>query len=634
MITTILQEAREVQFGVPYYRDQFSGQKRRKVSVTDNFFYIPIMDTLKSLLELRDFQDELFTSHAQSSEDILGDFCDGTLFKTHPLFSTDPYALQIVAYYDEVETVNPIGSYVKKHKLGCMFFFLGNVRPKFRSTFKAIHLVAVGKYVDIVKYGMDAFLAPFVKDLKTLFCDGLQVLINDRYHTILGGLLAFLADTLAAHAVGGFKGSMSFALRICRTCMATTADTSTCFKEVDCTLRTAENHFQQCLKLSGPLKDHFSTSFGINRLSILEEIPYFSVINGLPHDIMHDLYEGIVPYHLKILLCHCVQEKYFNIDKVNERITLYDFMKDHPSPIDSRLASSRGINIHQSAAQMIALTRAIPFLIGDMIPVHDEHWHLFLILLKVCAIALSPTCSHRSIEYLCVLVEEYLFKFSRLYPNEVMKPKRHYMVHYASQIERLGPLIVSWNMRQEAKLGFVKKVSRLSNFKNICKTVAKKHQFWVCYQLQSANGLLTPTLDKSSKIQVTSLKEEDLYVQNEILRHIPNATLETQVEHLKWVTLQSSKFCNGVFVMLKNDTMTPLFGKVFDIVIVCEKILLCVQQYHGSLFQAHYNSFEISTRGTTSAVFVDQLDGYRPLHSTRTFVTSDTSLYITLPYAS
>ena len=31
-------------------------------------------------------------------------------------------------------------------------------------------------------------------------------------------------------------------------------------------------------------------------MSVLEEAPGYSVINGLPHDMMHDLYEGIVPF--------------------------------------------------------------------------------------------------------------------------------------------------------------------------------------------------------------------------------------------------------------------------------------------------------------------------------------------------
>ena len=165
------------------------------------------------------------------------------------MFSTDPFALQIIGYYDELEVVNPIGSYVKKHKLGCMFFFLGNVRPQFRSTFKAIHLVAVAKYNDIVKHGIDTFLAPFVEDLKILYCNGITVSIGGVNRTFYGTLLVFLADTLAAHAIGGFKGSMSFALRICRSCMITTPQLKTCWLESNCTLRTTESHFEQSCKV-------------------------------------------------------------------------------------------------------------------------------------------------------------------------------------------------------------------------------------------------------------------------------------------------------------------------------------------------------------------------------------------------
>ena len=65
------------------------------------------------------------------------------------MFSSDPNSLQIIAYYDELEFVNLIGSYVKKHKLGCLFFTLGNIRPKYRSSLKAINLVYLSKYENI-----------------------------------------------------------------------------------------------------------------------------------------------------------------------------------------------------------------------------------------------------------------------------------------------------------------------------------------------------------------------------------------------------------------------------------------------------------------------------------------------------
>ena len=55
--------------------------------------------------------------------------------------------LQVIAYYDELEVVNP---YVKKHKLGCLFFTLGNIRPQYWSSLKAINLVSLSKYVNTV----------------------------------------------------------------------------------------------------------------------------------------------------------------------------------------------------------------------------------------------------------------------------------------------------------------------------------------------------------------------------------------------------------------------------------------------------------------------------------------------------
>ena len=46
------------------------------------------------------------------------DFCDSKVAKSHPLFSQDSKALQILLYYDEIELCNPIGNSKTKHKIG------------------------------------------------------------------------------------------------------------------------------------------------------------------------------------------------------------------------------------------------------------------------------------------------------------------------------------------------------------------------------------------------------------------------------------------------------------------------------------------------------------------------------------
>lgn len=50
------------------------------------------------------------------------DFCDGKAFQEHPLFSSEKNALQLIIYYDEIETCNPLGSYTSIHKLGTLLY--------------------------------------------------------------------------------------------------------------------------------------------------------------------------------------------------------------------------------------------------------------------------------------------------------------------------------------------------------------------------------------------------------------------------------------------------------------------------------------------------------------------------------
>ena len=94
------QEPQERTFGQPYYVDHFSGSKRRKVIHSDKFYYVPLIDSIRNLLTLEDFQAEVL--HPHNLNDQLGDFRDGSIFKEPPIFSTDLHALQVVAYNDEL----------------------------------------------------------------------------------------------------------------------------------------------------------------------------------------------------------------------------------------------------------------------------------------------------------------------------------------------------------------------------------------------------------------------------------------------------------------------------------------------------------------------------------------------------
>ena len=48
----------------------------------------------------------------------------------------------------------------------------------------------------------------------------------------------------------------------------------------------------------------------------------------------------------------------------------------------------------------------------------------------------------------------------------------------------VGPFVVSWCMRMEAKNAYFKQVARIGNFKNVAYSVSKRHQRLLCAHLQ------------------------------------------------------------------------------------------------------------------------------------------------------
>lgn len=80
----------------------------------------PLLVNNKFNIFILRFQFQLNHGHLRQHkhDDVIEDVCDGQYFKTHPLFSKDSTALQIMLYYDELEIANALGSKTGKHKLG------------------------------------------------------------------------------------------------------------------------------------------------------------------------------------------------------------------------------------------------------------------------------------------------------------------------------------------------------------------------------------------------------------------------------------------------------------------------------------------------------------------------------------
>lgn len=112
------------------------GRRHRLVELTDILVYVPLLKTIETLLKDEGIYTEVChlililestsimcifkvkNGHTCTIPGKLADYCDGTIFSTHPLFKAKQTALQICLYYDDVEVCNPLGSSRGKHKLG------------------------------------------------------------------------------------------------------------------------------------------------------------------------------------------------------------------------------------------------------------------------------------------------------------------------------------------------------------------------------------------------------------------------------------------------------------------------------------------------------------------------------------
>ncbi|EDO36380.1 predicted protein [Nematostella vectensis] len=145
-----------------YHGYRQNNGKRRRVQLSDEVVEVPFLESLEQWLNNPSILNQVENTH-QRQDGMIADFCDGQVFKEHPLFSRDPHALQIILYYDEVEVVK-----TSKHKVGVFYYTLGNIDPKFCSQLKAIQLLAVAKRPVIQKYGCNEILRTFMMQIDEL----------------------------------------------------------------------------------------------------------------------------------------------------------------------------------------------------------------------------------------------------------------------------------------------------------------------------------------------------------------------------------------------------------------------------------------------------------------------------------
>lgn len=152
-----------------------------------------------------------------------------------------------------------------------VYFTLGNVDSKYRSTIKSVNLLSIIRTETVKRFGLNFLLRPIVDDLKKLEA-GVIMTIKGKQVTVRGTLSAVIADNLGSHQIGGFKIGFSKGFRKCRFCMGTDEEIQSRFFDSLFEPRTREHHDQHCASLSNvELREHFERIYGITGDCILNE---------------------------------------------------------------------------------------------------------------------------------------------------------------------------------------------------------------------------------------------------------------------------------------------------------------------------------------------------------------------------
>lgn len=593
MNTDILSHMNTSHNRLAYYSKHFKYIKpvryalgRNQYHVECSFQYIPIIETLRTLLQHNDIKNQL-CQERNTIDGIFNDFSDGAFFKKNIYLNSQSSSksLALLLYFDEFSIVNPIGAQRKNHKIASFYYTLGNLDLHHRSSLNLIHLSILCRNKDLKYFGLKAILYPLIRDLKTLRHEGIFV---PGFGHLTAGVSFVCGDNLGSHFLGGFMECFSPNVsHVCRTCMIPSSEIQTNFDVASFHMRTPQMYNDQANAVE--LGTSPSSEFGIKMNSPLNEIPDFHVITGLPPDAMHDILEGVLGYEVSLILKKLIEDGHFTLDFLNRPIKSLSYGK-HDSlskPIEQDLKQNTLVG---TAASNWCFLRLLPILIGFKVPKDNKYWQLLLHLKMIVETIFAPVISIGHVDSLQSDIILHLKTFKDLFPSNPLKPKHHFLIHYPVHILNFGPPIRYWCFRFEAKHRFFKEVARYTKqFKNPPFTLANSHQLYQCYCHQSDQGFLKsqfecPGSESLCFVDITATAFEALQKLNVPLGELFQA---------KVVTIKGLTYALQMFVVIDfNSNGDIVFGEIVKILIHKEKVWFMVKKYESEKL-LHFGCYKL-----------------------------------------
>ena len=579
------------------------------VLVRQHGFRVPFLRYLSVLLE----NEMLVNSLRGEVHDgnLMHDFRDGLYWKRSEILS-DPEAIAIALYYDDIEVTNPLRSRHRSHKLSMFYFSIVNIHPRYISALHNIHWLAIGKTKYIKKFGVRALLKDFTDGINQLK-KGCEMSVHGKLKLITGDLLVVLSDTPAGSFLGGFKES-SMALKGCRMCVSDIQQAKTDFNPNNFVYRNIDAHNDKLDWLEGvgsegnltkKTRDFYKKTWGINGRSPLAEIDGFNFIECLPFDPMHTLLEGTFPYVCALFLYRMIYSKKIRkLSWLNAEIVGYDYSYMDSSAKPEPIAKSDLVSdlVRNTAAANLTLCYILPHILGPHIPEgYADFYGNLVSLIEIVLLCTSPVADIDMVGELTQKITGFCRNFKRLYPGASVKPKMHQMCHLPRCIQLFGPGRNFWCMRMEAKHSFFKGRT-IRNHVNLPKSLADMHAFYMAYTLTGEQGGQNKTyLSKGDDIgdgeQVSLniiLEGVDAMEKEQIL-----GQFRSKFSYVcRTLTTSGHVYKVGKCVILVDyQERWPIFGLLDKILIENDSRWFLIEELDTEVFSCRVNSYLVKRTG-------------------------------------
>ena len=561
--------------------------------------FVPVIKQLEAMLADPTFKEQMKKNDGSRKEGQYSDVSDGTAH------SRRNHGIGLIFYYDEFQVSCPVGNKTKKYDIGGIYFAVANM-PR-RSRQSDVHLALLFHKSYVKKYSWKTILQPLLDDIKELEEVGVNFSTCGEVNNLKGFIELFVGDNLALHQVAGYFCSFRGTQLLCRFCHATHQDMQSKFNEDEFVQRTKKSYEAE-LKI---VEEEGHTQevrriFGINQRCPLNVLSSFHCAEQMPIDASHDLFEGVVLYTLNCVLTSLLVHRLLDATGIHRMVAQFPYHATDVNKPQPPSCKGLRVDVKQTCSEAWTFVRLLPLMVKAVWQSSMKYPETLQTVMKtisglieIVQIIMANVVMDQDVVALQIKIQDWLSLFRATFPECSIKPKMHFLLHYPSQIRKHGPPSRYCAIRFESKHQEMKSFIRASkNRRNVCKTMAKKHQLKVCVDRGNAVHIRPRICD--------------------VVMCEAHSTGHAGFEEHTWarrIVYDGTKYSRGDVLVMTTSPSTACFVKIEYIAIHpdAERCKLFCVTCRTSHFEDRLQAFRVSFSGPQVGVEIKDLADYHPL---------------------